>query len=652
MTKHWISVSIFLLVFSQCLVGQSPQIDSLTQALSELESDTNRVHTLRKLGQALRSYDREKTLEYLNESLTLARQLKFSNGEIEALYSIGLTYGMAGDYANALTTLAQCEELAIQINDHDRLVFINNSRGIIYKRLGDYPASRSYYLKNLQLVDSLGLDVNTSSVYSNLGILYDLMDEKQKALDAYKKAIEVHKGPGLEDLKKNAQVNIAVMEYEDGNYESALMLFLESIKDKEDRMDNTTAFSNVGLCYMQLKNWEEAEKYLNKSVALSSEMSLKREEAIGLRNLSELMLKQGRLAEAEDYYKMALELMPSYGFFQWKKQIHELAFFIHRDKGELQKAIDHLEQSIVYKDSLFNESKMKEIQNMELQHNVYMKNQEIIQQQSELTLLNEKVALENRRKTLLAVITLLSVFSFGLLVYGYRRKIRSNALLKEKNKLISSQKARIEEMNEELEKRMLRAQMNPHFIFNSLNSIQHFITANDKTAALSYLTKFSKLLRQVLESSIDVNVILEDEIKLLKIYVELEALRFDDSFSYEFIIDDKLDTYAHEIPILLVQPYIENAIIHGLIPKQGDKRLTITFEDAKEYIKCIIEDNGVGRKGEETRASGKHISRGMSVTEQRIRSLEKTNYQLVIIDDLEKEGKSAGTRVTVAIPKN
>ncbi|MHA7830001.1 MAG: sensor histidine kinase [Flagellimonas sp.] len=229
-------------------------------------------------------------------------------------------------------------------------------------------------------------------------------------------------------------------------------------------------------------------------------------------------------------------------------------------------------------------------------------------------------------------------------------KKRSNALLFEKNQLISQQKDVISDMNRQLEKRVLRAQMNPHFIFNSLSSIQHLISSDDKKGALTYLSKFSKLLRQVLESSVNITLVLKEEIELLKIYVELEALRFDHSFSYSFDIDKNLDLDKYEIPMLLVQPYIENAIIHGLMPKTGDKKLTVSFKDIDNYIECIIEDNGVGIT-KPKKKEVKNISRGMSITGKRINALKKfSDQELVKVEDLNTDGFS-GTKVTILIPK-
>jgi LytS/YehU family sensor histidine kinase len=223
---------------------------------------------------------------------------------------------------------------------------------------------------------------------------------------------------------------------------------------------------------------------------------------------------------------------------------------------------------------------------------------------------------------------------------------------------IAAQKRAVESINQELQKRLLRAQINPHFIFNSLSSIQHFITNNDKRSALKYLSKFSTLLRQTLEQSTHQQVVLADEIKLLNNYLDLEALRFDHGFSYSVDADPDVDIHNTEAPILLVQPYIENAILHGLAPKKGEGRLSVRFSDEAAYTVCTIRDNGIGRKASETLKAERHPGRpslGMAITEKRLALLysETGAYRPVQVNDLfDESGAAAGTEVIVHIPKS
>jgi sensor histidine kinase YesM len=201
----------------------------------------------------------------------------------------------------------------------------------------------------------------------------------------------------------------------------------------------------------------------------------------------------------------------------------------------------------------------------------------------------------------------------------------------------------------------LRSQMNPHFVFNSLSSIQHLITGHERRLALEYLSTFSRLLRQILESSMNSQILLSEEISILERYLSLESLRFTDRFSYAIEVDPSLDTSDVEIPALLVQPYVENALLHGLLNKPDKGKLVIRFEDADPYIRCTIEDNGIGRAAAaeiKSRKTTGHKSVGMLLSQQRLELINgnHTNKVLVQITDLMEDEQPAGTRVEIHIP--
>jgi sensor histidine kinase YesM len=204
------------------------------------------------------------------------------------------------------------------------------------------------------------------------------------------------------------------------------------------------------------------------------------------------------------------------------------------------------------------------------------------------------------------------------------------------------------------ENRALRAQMNPHFIFNSLSSIQNLITTEKKEAAIKYLNKFSILMRNLLESSFDTNMILSDEIALLEKYLQLEALRFNDAFNYTITVEEDLDPDSIEIPALLVQPFVENAILHGLLNKQGtDKELIVRFRIHNSLLICEIDDNGIGRVAASEKSSllkRTNKSRGIEVTEKRLQLLN--GYQdesIQITDKYDLLGNPSGTLVKIKI---
>jgi ligand-binding sensor domain-containing protein len=229
-------------------------------------------------------------------------------------------------------------------------------------------------------------------------------------------------------------------------------------------------------------------------------------------------------------------------------------------------------------------------------------------------------------KTIVVLVFIGAVFLFF--------KLRENRIKKEQTRQTA-----INKQIAEIRMIALRGQMNPHFIFNSLNSIQHFITTRDKEEALNYLSKFSRLIRKILENSRENTVSISNELQLLELYIQLEQLRFSNKFDYHIEIDEKIDTENTEIPPLLIQPYIENAIIHGLINKNDKGDLWLSLERNNGLLVCKIEDNGIGRAKAQEIEQGKvsrHKSLGIKVTEERISGLfELLDYKMeVITEDL------------------
>lgn len=225
---------------------------------------------------------------------------------------------------------------------------------------------------------------------------------------------------------------------------------------------------------------------------------------------------------------------------------------------------------------------------------------------------------------------------------------------KRKQKL-AKEKAETERRIAELRLSALRAQMNPHFIFNAINSIQHFVLQNDSEHAYNYLAKFSSLIRLVLDQSQSESIPLDQELKMLDLYVELEKLRFERPFKYEINVDQELKDDNIKIPGMLVQPFIENAIWHGLLPKKsGEAWIKISFVKKQGFAEITVEDNGVGRKAasEAKHKDGKKRSYGLQITEERLRLAEhKRSDQptIHIIDKQDENGVPSGTKVVINI---
>ncbi|MCW3077104.1 MAG: hypothetical protein JWO32_1713, partial [Bacteroidetes bacterium] len=225
----------------------------------------------------------------------------------------------------------------------------------------------------------------------------------------------------------------------------------------------------------------------------------------------------------------------------------------------------------------------------------------------------------------------------------------------DKIKKRDSEKEELQSKISTAELKALRAQMNPHFIFNAINSVQYFITRNDPESSQKYLAKFARLIRYVVENSKPALIPLKTELEALNLYLELESLRFENRFNYSVTVSNNVDINFAHIPSMLMQPYVENAIWHGLMHKNGKGNLIIAIELKEEILKCTISDDGVGRKksAETKSAHPSHKSMGMSITKERldiINQMNNTKLSVVIEDLTDEQGNATGTSVKISIP--
>jgi sensor histidine kinase YesM len=293
----------------------------------------------------------------------------------------------------------------------------------------------------------------------------------------------------------------------------------------------------------------------------------------------------------------------------------------------------------------------------------YNYEQKIIILNQENQIQQAKLARESFQKKLF-IAGILVLLALGLMIYRNiflkrknevnRLKIAENELQLQKLESEQTQKE-LQHKATELEIQALRAQMNPHFIFNCLSSINRFILKNESEAASDYLTKFSRLIRMVLINSKKSFITLEDDLEMLRLYLEMERLRFKNSFDYSMSFQNEIDAGCIYIPPLLLQPFVENAIWHGLMNKEDNGKLLISISKERNYLTCIIEDNGIGRsKATElnSKSAEKKKSLGLQITKERLALLNKEtdeNTYFEVKDLYDKNGDACGTRIILKI---
>ena len=271
------------------------------------------------------------------------------------------------------------------------------------------------------------------------------------------------------------------------------------------------------------------------------------------------------------------------------------------------------------------------------------------QQRSEINTVNITIHSNFWQQFMPVIITMIAV-TFVLWVF-YRWRLHRHRQQAEQENAINRQFA-------ELELQALQAQMNPHFVFNSLSAIQYFIAANEKQRADNYLSKFAMLMRQFLESSKTRYLNLHQELHLIRLYIELEQMRFPNRFEAEVTVAPDINPHTTLIPTMLLQPFVENAINHGLFHKMANGKLSLNItKNENQMLICTLKDNGVGRaaaKGIQQKAGKAYRSRAMQITSERLHALRVIEgYDLRIkVTDLEnQDGSAAGTLVRITVPE-
>ncbi|OPZ99738.1 MAG: putative sensor-like histidine kinase [Bacteroidetes bacterium ADurb.Bin408] len=248
-----------------------------------------------------------------------------------------------------------------------------------------------------------------------------------------------------------------------------------------------------------------------------------------------------------------------------------------------------------------------------------------------------------------ASIVLFILIIIALIIYDRYRKIR-------RKHRWEKQKLQLEKQLFDLKQKALSLQMNPHFIFNTLNAIQTFILKDNTDQAIQFMGKLSQLMRLILSSTREVYVPLINEVKILTYYLDLEKIRFNEKFDYTIHVDNAIDTEFTGVPPMLIQPFVENAVLHGIMHKKEKGHISIIFKPAKDNIHCIIKDDGIGREKSALLKKEKglsHTSRGIAIIADRLSLFEEKNIKQkrIVINDLKNaDGTPAGTHVEVFLP--
>ncbi len=576
---------------------------------------------------------------------------KFSNklnnetGKAISLNAIGMSYTSAGYYDSAIPFLDSSLRIFERIKDTTGITFVKNNLAVVNMRRGNYVKAVELYQKNLEYAQKQNNLENMLLAYNNLGIVFFDWKKYDEALENYNKALEVLNLKGEEDRKGSVYNNIGEIYREKGELTLAKKYFKKSL-DLNSKFGKKRSIlisiSNLGEIYFQQKEYEKALENFKKALEISYQIPDNYNVAIMNINVGKTLNKLGKPHQGKRYLKEGIKVAEKLGLKNILIDAYKSLMENAKLENNAELLYDYTLKYIALKDSVFNEKSMKTLNELETRFKTAQKEKEIAVLTADQKAKALEIQMQRNQKYFLAITLLVILFITYLLFNRYRIK-----QIKIKSDL---EKAKIS-----IEQRLFRSQMNPHFIFNSLNSISSFIGSNNTAEAQLYLAKFAKLMRLILENSRKSSIALEDEIQALQLNLELEKLRFDNRFDFEISVADDIDPENLYISPMLIQPFIENSIKHGFKNKKDKGFIKVNFKKENGMLVCTVEDNGIGRaeaaKIKEAE-NKKHVSLGTQVTKDRFSILKNINRQagFEIIDLKDDNGNPAGTKVIIKIP--
>ncbi len=566
--------------------------------------------------------------------------------------------------------------LATKINDQSGLARAYYVMGVDYLRLDQVSKTLEYLQTAAKMYESQKRPVDLARVYNTIGAAYLPHNEHyQDALVYLDKAIDIYKAQGDKQYLPSSILNKALLYKRMDSVGPAIQHFNEVLAlfrqyTPANKQLEARIYSGLGDAYIEFSEaklrtigftgnkYDSAVYYVQKALDVFNELGSEDGKAGNHRRLGTIYLKQKKYPLALQNAIRANEIARHGGFLSMEADAITVISEVYAATGRYDSAFAYLKKYVVLNDSLLNDEKERELIQNEMQYNFDKKEDSLHFQNALLSKNNALNKLQLRQQWLYSGGALVLLLGLGGFLY-YRNRNKQVKLVLQLEKERAEQKQRESEFERKVSDaalHSLRSQMNPHFIFNCLNSIKLYAVENNQEAATGYLGKFSRLMRLVLENSKSDRITLQQEVETLRLYMEMEAMRFKDKLHYKIDIADNMDMDYIEIPPMLIQPYVENAIWHGLMPKENGGTLLVAFRCEDNNLQITVTDNGVGRiKAAElkSKSATAHRSFGMSITHERmelINQMYNTNMSVIVNDLHDEQGNATGTQVIIDIP--
>lgn len=615
-----------------------PQIKQYTSTRQQLDS-------LLYYAEWVKNYKEDISLLYAQMGYDLATEENLNFSRAVSAYQLAIFKGLKALYGEniegAMVDAKISQRLMDEYNRPDWNMHINNLIGSLFRRQYQMDTARYYFTQSLNQLDKLQLKPtivikNKAKILHYLGTTMSMSEDSLTISQLYAESDSLYETINEKEGRKELWVDWALLHYNNKKYTNADSLYNLCIKFGQEEQD-IDILENINLnkgimYYFQFSETENTE-YFDKSIrALKTSLTYGREKKFQYLTYFTLGTNY--------HYSWAIDIDESHG--DSAVQYYKMAIIKASQEGAnrplktyCKNLVELCSYSTINCDSLIGQETVTFINSnyLTLLDTLTKHSKSAFQRINTVEQRDIRVNAENNRKNQLY---------FGLAILGAIGAIFLMLLQGQQNRRLKA------------EMKALRAQINPHFISNSLNAIESLVNLGNAKAAAKYLVHFSRLSRQILNGSRSATTSLSEELKTLKHFLALEQLRFRDKLTYETRVAEDINQELVLVPAMILQPYVENAIWHGIKPKQTGGKVLIQVQKVGKKLRCIVEDDGIGRAAaDKMRKTSvlQHKSMGMQITEERLKGMGRIKGSQVKIEDLmDESGIPCGTRVILQFP--
>ncbi|SHN26702.1 Tetratricopeptide repeat-containing protein [Cyclobacterium lianum] len=660
---------IWIGLIAPCLVsGQGRELDSLRQIVGEPAiADSVRLMLWNEMAYAFYSIEPDSGIYYAQRALELAEKMHHEHYQAVSWNNLGSNYWARGDdslalyaymqamnrhttlnnqlgAAKALSNMALIQynqsEFLEAIRSHEEAIsrfsaldhppgrYYNLSNlGVVYLSLADYPKALETFFDALKLIPEEE-EMLQANLATNIGLVYKNTGELDTALSYQKRAYAWFEKAGNRQGMANALGNMGVILDKKKMPEQALVHFKNALEINEQIGNQRrigSDLSNMGKAYLNLGRFDEAYQSHLQAIDVYAQTNDLENAAMNLHLMGMLIAAmpvdflpyasittQNKIRKSLEYQQKGKELALQSGAKSLLQDVYLGLSDTYALAGNYESALFWHKKHLEFRDSVMNDDKQKELLRQQTRFE-FDKKEAILKASHEKALSIGQTALEEQAYKKQLIAGTFAFFVFFSLIVAVLYKKKRDAREREKEAALKQKIA-------ETEMKWLKAQLNPHFIFNSLNAISDFILKHDPITADYYLGKFARLMRMILEKSAEQTISLKEDLQMLEIYMQLESFRFNGKFSYTIAVDKELEPEKIQVPPLLLQPYVENSIWHGFSTQDKvSGEIKILIRKTGNGITFVVEDNGRGIKASANLAKTKNgHSMGMRLTEDRI----------------------------------